>query len=46
MQPRAMAVDRQAHEGEQIKEEPNLAAYVCGINNLKIQPFKLPSTLG
>jgi hypothetical protein len=27
-------------------EGVNLAAYVCGINDLKVQPYELPAVLG
>jgi hypothetical protein len=27
-------------------EATNLAAYVCGIDNLRVEPYKLPSVLG
>jgi hypothetical protein len=31
---------------EEVSSGENLAVWVCGINDLKMKPFKLPSTLG
>jgi hypothetical protein len=40
----------QGHSGNGAQEEvssgENLAVWVCGIDDLKMKPFKLPSTLG
>jgi hypothetical protein len=31
---------------EEVSSGENLAVWVCGIDDLKMKPFKLPSTLG
>lgn len=28
------------------QEDGNLAAFICGINDLKVQPYELPESLG